>query len=156
MGSVLAEMTESLARYSIGLAIGIALGAIGTWKMAHDSADRVLSDWERAVEAQRAAEKKRTDAINRETIHGLTNAYASLRARMDAGWRPTIPAASSVSPGGVSQTPAGTDETATAELPAPAGNEARLIEDGQATVLQCQALQEWVEKVSNFKSDHTQ
>lgn len=152
-------MIDAVARYLIGALIGAALGALLVWKWAAADAERTLINWERAALNQRAAELQRIHKINQETLNGLDRDRARLRARLAAGWRPTIPAASGVPADGIPGTSGEPAAPVAAGLPAAAGDaaaelatcrveRAQLIADGQETVLRCRALMGWVADVA--------
>ena len=153
-------MKDALMRYAIGALLGFAFGALTLWQWAHRNVDRVLDDWDRAVQIQIDAERKRTQRIYKETIDGLTADRDQLRRRLASGWKPAIPTAPTLPASGVPDAAPGTHAAPAAGLPGAAGDAAgrlatcqaereRLIADGQETVLRCQALMGWVERVGS-------
>jgi hypothetical protein len=153
---------DEFIRYFVGVVLGALIGALLVWRIAHDDADKTLADWESAVHAQKEAEVRRVNEINRRVVDGLDRDRTELRRRLAAGWKPTIPAAPGVPAGRVSNATCGTDETTPAGIPDTGGNEAvelaicegereRLIQDGQETVLICNRVMGWIEDVARSK-----
>jgi hypothetical protein len=150
------EITEYIATITLSAALGAAI----VWNAAHDSADETLEAWKRSVQEQNDAEVKRVAEINRRIIDGMDRDRAELRRRLAAGWKPTIPAAPSVSACEIPKPASGTDEATPAGIPDAEGDadllgelgvclseRERLIADGQETVLQCNGLKKWIKGV---------
>jgi hypothetical protein len=131
------------------------LWSAGCFMVGRQQGQTVLTEWQAAAARQQADARVENEQRNAEVVNGWNAAVAVLRRRLDAGWRPGIPAPRSAGlpAGGAPGAAGGTDATAGDDLPAAARIEAatcaaareRLIEDGALCALQVQGLQVWAD-----------